>query len=496
MARPHPRRLFWHAVPLLFSTVMCLLLFTAPAMAATLNFTLTASEPVVVTGTPRIAIDVGGATRYATYASGSGTAALSFSYAVQAGDFDANGITIAAPLELNGGTLTDVAGNPPTALTFTVPNTSAIKVQTYTAAFTTSPITEANANAVSFAIAKAPTGASFSYSITSSGGAGTVSGSGTIAGASHSVANVDVSALPSGMLTLSVTVSTAASGTGSTKTSTSTPTFTGVLDNLPAAALALSLRRLGGAYGGPLLRVRRSPDNAERDIAASIAGALDITTLTSFCGSSSCFVLALYDQSGNGRDAVQATAASQPRIMNAGTLDVEGGRPTLRYTAGGRVLVAPSIPQTIRGSTNAVVRSAASTGQMHIMGDRGGFDVTGNVGRIIRAVNGGASYLGANIAGAKVSLMGSTQQQRVVTVVSGTLGLSGALDGVETVGDATTVYIPSTHVFWIGGTGPGGGVGDWVGTISEVTLFNITLSTSERQTLERNQGAYYGIAVQ
>ena len=46
-----------------------------PATAANLDFTVAASEPVVVTGTPRIAIDVGGVTRYATYASPSTWAA-------------------------------------------------------------------------------------------------------------------------------------------------------------------------------------------------------------------------------------------------------------------------------------------------------------------------------------------------------------------------------------------------------------------------------------
>lgn len=299
----------------------------APAAAASLSFTVVASEPVTVTGTPRIAIDVGGVTRYATYASGSGTSSLTFSYAVQPGDFDGNGIALASPVELNGGSIIDVAGNPASALTFTLPDISAIKVQTYTASFTTSPITNANANAVSFAIAKAPTGASFSYAISSSGGAGTVSGSGTVSGATHTVSNVDVSALPSGTLTLSVTVSTAAGGTGAAKAATSTPSFTGILDSLPATAAAFSVRRLRSSYSGFLLRVRRSSDNTEQNIGFTIGGHLDTAALTGFCGSDSCFISTWYDQSGNGRNAVQATAANQPRIVNAGSVDMAGGAP-------------------------------------------------------------------------------------------------------------------------------------------------------------------------
>ncbi|SDM00491.1 DUF4347 domain-containing protein, partial [Pseudomonas indica] len=62
-----------------------------------LSFTVNASEPVVVNtagGTPRLALDIGGVTRYATYVSGSGTGALVFQYNVQAGDTDADGIAV------------------------------------------------------------------------------------------------------------------------------------------------------------------------------------------------------------------------------------------------------------------------------------------------------------------------------------------------------------------------------------------------------------------
>lgn len=220
------------------------------AAAASLSFTIATSEPVTVTGTPRIAIDVGGVTRYATYAAGTGTAALTFSYAVQSGDFDANGITLVSPLALNGGSIADAAGNPASSLGFTLPDTSALKVQTYTAAFTTSPITNANATAVGIAIAKAPVGASFTYAIASSGGAGSVTGSGTISGSPHTVSGIDVSALPSGTLTLSVTLSTAAGGAGAARTATATPVFAGALDAVPAAAAAYSIRRLRGGMPG------------------------------------------------------------------------------------------------------------------------------------------------------------------------------------------------------------------------------------------------------
>jgi hypothetical protein len=88
------------------------------------------SEAVTVNtggGTPRIAVDVGGVTRYATYTSGSGTSALTFTYDAVLGDVDLDGVSVSSPIQLNGGTMKDAAGNDAT-LTFTAPNTSNVKV--------------------------------------------------------------------------------------------------------------------------------------------------------------------------------------------------------------------------------------------------------------------------------------------------------------------------------------------------------------------------------
>ncbi|MHA6963801.1 DUF4347 domain-containing protein [Zobellella denitrificans] len=79
-----------------------------------LSFTVNVSEAVLVNtagGTPRLALDIGGVTRYADYVSGSGSSALLFQYSVQAGDTDADGIAVAGSLDLNGGTTRDAAGN-------------------------------------------------------------------------------------------------------------------------------------------------------------------------------------------------------------------------------------------------------------------------------------------------------------------------------------------------------------------------------------------------
>lgn len=118
----------------IFQLVLCwtCCTFSIPVSAATnLDFTVNASEAVTVNtagGTPRLQLDIGGVTRYASYVSGSGTAALTFTYTTQAGDLDLNGLSVSSPLQLNGATITDASGNAMSPLTFTVPTTSGVIV--------------------------------------------------------------------------------------------------------------------------------------------------------------------------------------------------------------------------------------------------------------------------------------------------------------------------------------------------------------------------------
>ncbi|MDD3020417.1 MAG: hypothetical protein PHX61_05480 [Alphaproteobacteria bacterium] len=112
-----------------FLAMTLIVLFTPSAYAATvIPFTINMSEAVNVTGTPRVAVDVGGVTRYADYTSGTGTSTLTFTYAMVAGDVDLDGVALSSPIDLNGGTIVDLNGNALSDLTFTPPDTSAVKV--------------------------------------------------------------------------------------------------------------------------------------------------------------------------------------------------------------------------------------------------------------------------------------------------------------------------------------------------------------------------------
>lgn len=73
--------------------------------------TVTWSEAVTITGTPRIPIQ-GLSGKYFSYSAGSGSTSTTFTYTVASGDNDSDGIAINAnTLELNGGTIKDAANN-------------------------------------------------------------------------------------------------------------------------------------------------------------------------------------------------------------------------------------------------------------------------------------------------------------------------------------------------------------------------------------------------
>ncbi|MBN8524507.1 MAG: hypothetical protein J0M02_04115 [Planctomycetes bacterium] len=88
---------------------------------AAINVTVTFSEAVAVTGTPQITLETGSSDLVAAYASGSGTATLTFTGTVASGqvsaDLDAANVTA---LALNGGTIKDLVANSPNAATLTV----------------------------------------------------------------------------------------------------------------------------------------------------------------------------------------------------------------------------------------------------------------------------------------------------------------------------------------------------------------------------------------
>ena len=123
-----------------------------------------------------------------------------------------------------------------------------------------------------------------------------------------------------------------ANGIGLSRTRFSGGGLVGPLDAHESSLLsAYSVwRRLLSAYTGPLIRVRRSSDDAEQDIGANATGLLDTVALLAFCGAGNGFLTAIYDHTET-TNLVRATASIQPQIVNSGALYSLGGHPSARF---------------------------------------------------------------------------------------------------------------------------------------------------------------------
>ena len=106
--------------------------------------------------------------------------------------------------------------------------------------------------------------------------------------------------------------------------------------DVDTAAAAYSLRKVKASYTEDAVRIRRSSDDAEVNVAfdlddkvstsssiSVVSGTVTDTTLGDFISGTDAFVHTWYDQAGSN-DAVQATASKQPKIASSGALLSDG----------------------------------------------------------------------------------------------------------------------------------------------------------------------------
>ena len=116
--------------------------------------------------------------------------------------------------------------------------------------------------------------------------------------------------------------------------------FVGALDDYTSGLVGLwsVSRRLLTSWTSPLIRVRRSGDDAESDFSAhATTGILDVSALEAWViaggGTEHGYVTTLYDQNGSGIDFIQTSASAQRRIVNAGSVETLDGLPAMASTS-------------------------------------------------------------------------------------------------------------------------------------------------------------------
>lgn len=145
------------------------------------------------------------------------------------------------------------------------------------------------------------------------------------------------------------------------------PAFSGVIDSMiaggdavPNVAFSIS-HRLYSAYTGSLFLVRRASDSTTLAIGYdSQTDQIDTASLEAFCSGTTGTIVTWYDQSGNGRDITNATAAEQPTIYTGGAITGVGSLPCATFAGGA---------------------GTAGTGDGWSRGDSAGFTAAGAIGQ-------------------------------------------------------------------------------------------------------------------
>lgn len=273
-----------------------------------------------------------------------------------------------------------------------------------------------------------------------------------------------------------------------------------VLNRLSASpTFALSLRRVLQQYAGPCLRVRRSSDNTESDIMFASDGAVDTSALLGFVGSGSGYVVSLYDQMGVA-NAVQLTTSAQPLIVSSGVLVQQGTKPAIAFSGAQFLRVNTTITGTAF-SLNAISRidptSAAWAGIVSL-----GSILTGADNDAFGKFVWGRSSTTAVWDVRSVNKFFTSNPGGYVQC-SGTLRFSGAngaarINGVPNGSNSAMNLNISSTFTTIGARDGGLGVvnGFLTGNIQEVFAWaNTSITDSDAQILERDQGVYFGISV-
>ncbi|RYY83122.1 MAG: hypothetical protein EOO15_21895, partial [Chitinophagaceae bacterium] len=267
------------------------------------------------------------------------------------------------------------------------------------------------------------------------------------------------------------------------------------------ASPAYSLRKLSSAYTGSAVQVRRSSDNTTMNIGFTAGGDLDTVALKSFVGSGSGFVTRWYDQGGGAIDVTDVSVPLQPRLVNAGVVERLNGRPaiwfgTAKLATTSRVIFsnAASMVAVARGTSTTPSTLVSKTGLANgtLLHYPAPFDYTNTGGDFLvgNPTIPSAASIGTHVTNPVSSVADTTGAAVFSFVIPGTSGTFFQYkNGVQTASQSVVSYFDGGSPLMIGNRNDGGGSGNfWT---PEIVLFNSALSTTDRNTLEAAQKAYY-----
>jgi hypothetical protein len=261
------------------------------------------------------------------------------------------------------------------------------------------------------------------------------------------------------------------------------PGYQGPGDLVAGAIGWYGLRPYNAAYAGPLIRLHRLNDDKQCDIAPANNGlgstincfdnSLNGQDVTAFCNGTTCVVVAIYDQTGNGNDLTQTITASQPLLTFNCLAGLTAGLPCISF-AGVQQFTGPNVinqaqPFSITVATNY-------TGS--VLGET--FAAAGNEVQVgYNAFTSDDIYV---TAGTLFHLAGNPPGNfRVIQFIAHDPSSFLTIDGTATAETAGTNAFASKPTF-----------GAFTGRFVECGMWPIALSTAQQTAINSNTHSYWG----
>lgn len=263
----------------------------------------------------------------------------------------------------------------------------------------------------------------------------------------------------------------------------------GLLIDYPGAAAAYSLRLLRTNYTGSAIKVRVDTTGQPEYNIGFVNNELDVSTLEGYCtGGLNAYVTTWYDQSGNGRNATQTTAANQPQIVSSGSVILQNSQATLDFNGTTQRFDIPTIGFAMNSISIMVISksdSSSSNGMAFSNPDPqrlyAGF------------ISSSIEYFGYNDAATKFNLGSANTNQSLKELYAG----SSTVNAYRNATASTAVSSVSTSV-----TGDNLSIGSYQqgsntttfydGNIQEVILY-LSDQSSNRTGIESNINSFYSI---
>lgn len=267
------------------------------------------------------------------------------------------------------------------------------------------------------------------------------------------------------------------------------PSFQGPGDIVSGATAWYGLRAYNAAYAnanGKLVNIVRASDSHACDVLAASSGGMGLTancsgadngeTPATFCNATTCSIATAYDQTGNGNNLTQATAANQPAL----TFNCLGSLPCIDASAGTKCLSVTftSIAQPVSHSIVAN-RTANTTTQINMLNGGNG-PVWKNVANTVGQFYG--SFPGATAS--------DTAWHAMVFVANGGSAFID-VDGTQTAGASGAGTFPNSAAY---------GMFSQTSTCSatataqeaEAGFYPLALTNTQANNLCHNQFTYWG----